>query len=181
MLQAKTLADTLTTIRVFMAAFILWLGVTQGAQDLPLAVVALVIGWATDLVDGPLARRDPNPRHTWIGDHDLEVDMVVSFAVLAYLALSGFVSLLIALGYILLIIGLHWYLRSRSLAMAAQAPPYGGIIYTALRRAPRYGLLAVVWIIFVVVVTWPRFPRIIIPQFLRGMRDLGQGDDEVGN
>jgi len=164
MLRIKTVADTLTVIRVFLALWIFWLGITAGPSALSTVVTLLM---------GPLARRDPVRQQTWIGDHDLEADLAVALGVLGYLSVSGYVAPATAMGYVLLGGLLMWYYRSPQLGWALQAPPYGGMLYVALRDALRHGLLAVGWIAFTVIVTWPRFPKETIPAFLRGMRELG--------
>ncbi len=46
-------------------------GVELAAQILPAA-------WTTNLLDGPLAGRDPRGTRTWIGDHDLQADLTVA-------------------------------------------------------------------------------------------------------
>jgi cardiolipin synthase len=174
MISTKTLADALTAARFCLAGVILWLGIKGGAEALPAAVVTLVLAWVTDVLDGPLARRDPSGRHTWIGDRDLEIDISVGVAVLVYLTLAGYVSLKAAVGYSIVCVVLLWRFRSLHLAWGLQAPPYFGILYAALRDAPRYGLAAVGYVLLVVLATWPRFPRMTVPQFLEGMRNLGK-------
>ncbi|MDH4135424.1 MAG: CDP-alcohol phosphatidyltransferase family protein [Anaerolineae bacterium] len=173
MLRIKTVADTLTVLRVFLALWIFWLGITAGPSALPTVVTLLMLCWATDLLDGPLARRDPARQQTWIGDHDLEADLAVALGVLGYLSASGYVTPATAMGYVVLGGLLMWYYRSPQLGWALQAPPYSGMLYVALRDGLRHGLWAVGWIAFTVVVTWPRFPKETIPAFLRGMRELG--------
>jgi cardiolipin synthase len=174
MVSTKVLADLLTAVRFCLAGFILWLGVKGGAEALPVAVGALILAWLTDVLDGPLARRDPSGRHTWIGDLDLQVDMSVGLAVLAYLTLAGYLTLKAALGYVVVCVVVLWYFRSPHLGWTIQAPPYAGMVYAALRDAPRYGLMIVGYLVLVVVVTWPRFPQRVVPQFLEGMRNLGR-------
>ena len=169
---AKTLADTLTGTRFLIALWLAWLGVTGGPETLPTATVALILAWATDMLDGPLARRDPSQRKTWIGDHDLQVDMAVACGVLIYLTAAGFLSLPLGLGYVLLCGLLLWIFRSAHLAWGLQAPPYGKMLLVALQEAPAYGAAAVGWIALAVFATWPRFPRDTIPQFVNGMRNL---------
>jgi len=174
MVSTKTLADVLTAVRFCLAGFILWLGVKGGAEALPAAVVALLLAWVTDVLDGPLARRDPSGRHTWIGDQDLAIDMSVGMAVLAYLTLSGYLTLKATIAYVAVCVALLWYFRSVHLAWTVQAPPYAGMTYAALRDSPRYGLMIVGYVALVVVATWPRFPERVVPQFLEGMRTLGK-------
>lgn len=177
MISTKTVADVLTLIRLLIALFIFWLSLSGDPVALPTVVVAVVIGWATDLLDGPLARRGSSGRRTWIGDNDLGVDVTVALALLSYLTASGYVSAEVALAYLALCLTLLWRFRSRALAMACQAPPYGTMLYNALRYAPSYGALAVGWIALTVIGTWPRFPKVIVPEFLRGMRELWGGED----
>ena len=168
MVSIKTLADVLTAVRFCLAGVILWLGVRGGAEALPAAVVVLILAWLTDLLDGPLARRDPLGRRTWIGDRDLETDMSVSLAVLVYLALVGYLTPKAAVGYGIVCAALLWHFRSLHLAWAVQAPPYAGMLYAALRDAPRYGLIALGYLVLVVVATWLHFPQVVVPHFLGG-------------
>jgi len=57
------------------------------------------------------------------------------------------------------------------MGMLFQAPIYGWFIYIALTYAPEAGWWLVAWILAAVVITWPRFPREVVPGFLKGMRD----------
>jgi hypothetical protein len=62
--------------------------------------------------------------------------------------------------------------------MLLQAPIYGWFIWVAVRDAPQAGLWLLVWIIAAVIITWPRFPRDIVPDFVGGIRSLVKGDDD---
>ena len=184
MVSTKTVADLLTASRFGLAWLILWLGISAGADALPAAMMVLILAWITDLLDGPLARRDPSGRTTWIGDRDLETDISVSIGVLAYLTLAHYVAPSIAIGYGLICAALLVRFRSRELGMFIQAPVYAGIIYVALHDAQVYGWLAVGYVLLVIVATWPRFPRVVVPQFLEGMRRLvtdqeARGEDDI--
>jgi cardiolipin synthase len=184
MISIKTVADLLTALRFGLAWLILWLGISAGADALPAVMTVLILAWITDLLDGPLARRDPSGRRTWIGDRDLETDISVSIGVLAYLTLAHYVAPSIALGYGLICAALLAKFRSRQLGMVVQAPAYAGIIYVALHDAQSFGLAAVGYVLLVVAATWPRFPRVVVPQFLDGMRTLvtdqeAPGEDDI--
>jgi phosphatidylglycerophosphate synthase len=178
MIRAKMIADTLTVTRVFLALVILWLGVTGGSEALPAAMTMLIFAWATDLLDGPFARRDPSAPQTWVGERDLQADMSVALGVLGYLSFSEFVPFWISVAYLAIFAALLLLFRSRHLGMLAQAPPYGMMLYTALRQATLQGGIAVAFILSAVIVTWPRFPEETVPGFLRGMRDLGRSRGE---
>lgn len=178
MSRARLLADSLTAFRFLVALYLLWLGATVGAEALPTAAIALVLAWASDLADGPLARLDKEGGPTWIGRRDLEVDCSVAVGVLGYLTLSGYVSWLAGLGYLLLSVALLWHFRSMHLAWALQAPPYLCLLWVALRDARFQGILAILWVLFTVAITWPRFPQTTVPTFLEGMRNLSQHQDQ---
>jgi hypothetical protein len=56
------------------------------------------------------------------------------------------------------------------MGMLFQAPIYAWFIYTSLHYTPSTGLWVIAWLLAVVVITWPRFPREVIPGFLSGMK-----------
>jgi phosphatidylglycerophosphate synthase len=174
MITTKTLADILTASRFGLAWVLLWLGISRGAVGLPSAVVILIIAWTTDGFDGPLARKDPSRRHTWIGDHDLEIDMSVSLGVLTFLVLGGYLPAWIAVSYVIVCLIMLWRVRSQEMAWVVQAPPYAAMLFIALRYAPIYGLAIVAYLLVVIITTWPRFPQVTVPQFLSGLRNLSK-------
>jgi cardiolipin synthase len=172
MLQVKTLADTLTGARFLLGLYLLWLGLRGGPEAMATAALTLLVAWATDALDGPLARRDPRGHHTWIGDHDLEADLTAASGTWAYLALAGFIPFWLAVAYAAAGAAALWHFGSVALAWGLQALPYGAMILTAWRVVPLYGLLFVIYIILVIVIPWPRFPKQAVPEFLDGMREL---------
>jgi len=178
MIHAKTIADSLTLSRFLLALLILWLSLTSGSEALPAVTTALIFAWATDLLDGPLARRDPSGRQTWVGTLDLQVDLSIATAVLCFLTFGGFIPAWAGITYALIAAWLLFHFRSQHLGWAVQAPPYGVMLYVALRYATLHGSLAVAWIILTVIVTWPRFPKETVPAFLHGMRNLGRSSEE---
>ena len=60
----------------------------------------------------------------------------------------------------------------RSLGMLSQAPIYGWFIWVAMREAPQSGRWLLIYLVAIVVVTWPRFPKEIIPGFLSGIHQV---------
>lgn len=172
MVRIKTVADTLTSIRFLLGLYLIWLGLRGGPEAVAAAALTLLVAWATDVLDGPLARRDPRGIQTWIGDHDLEADMTVALGVWAYLVLAGFLSFWLAVAYVVAAAAALWHFGSIHLAWGLQALPYGTMIWTAWRTVPTYGALLVAWVGFVLVATWPRFPQQTLPEFLGGMRNL---------
>ena len=178
MIVAKQVADFLTFIRIFLAFELAWLGFSQGEAALPIAAWLLIASWTSDSLDGPLARRSRIQYKTWIGDHDLHVDMLVSAGLLIYMAAAEFVDPVVAAAYLL--IWILYFFRfgvPRSLGMLSQAPVYGWFIWTTMHLAPATGWWLIGWILVVLVITWPKFPREVIPGFLSGMSEALVRDD----
>lgn len=173
MAASKQLADIITWFRALMAPLLIALGLTAGTDALPLAIWLLIANWTLDSLDGPLARRSDSAHHTWIGDHDLEIDMLFSAGLLGYMVASGLVSWEITAIYAFLWLLVYWRLGLlHVLGVLFQAPIYGWFLYVAIRGVPRAALWLVGWIAAAVIVTWPKTPKIIIPRFLHQVRDL---------
>jgi hypothetical protein len=135
----------------------------------------MIADWCGDLVDGPIARRSQVYYHTWIGDHDLQIDMTVSVGLLIYLLGAGYVSWW--LGLIYLLVWVLFFLRfgvTPAPGMLFQAPIYFWFIWTAVRDATGLGVLIIVLILAALILTWPRFPQVMVPDFLEGMRKAFQ-------
>lgn len=172
---AKQFADLITVMRIAIALILPWLGLAQGAAGLPVAVWLMIADWTGDFLDGAMARRSRVAYHTWVGDHDLEVDMAVAAGLLAYLVFAGLVDVRLAGIYLVICALTFWrWGVPKALGMLAQAPIYGWFIWVALRESPAAGPWLVVWIVAAVVLTWPRFPHEVVPGFLAGMRRVGK-------
>jgi phosphatidylglycerophosphate synthase len=173
MIVAKQVADLITTARGLVAVFLVWLGIVRGAGGLSLAAWVMIADWVGDMVDGRIARRSRVQYHTWIGDHDLEVDMAVSIGLLAYMLQAGFVNIWLA-GIYVLLWGVYFWRQGRiphSPGMLFQAPMYAWFIWITLRDAPRAGWPIIVFLVSAVVLTWPYFPKVMVPGFLKGLRN----------
>jgi cardiolipin synthase (CMP-forming) len=175
MIVAKQVADFFTITRALLFMVFPWMGIIYGAAGLPLAALTMIYSWASDSIDGTLARRSSRAYRTWIGDHDLEVDMLAAIGLLIYMLLSDYISTRMGAMYlagwvfIFVFLGFH-----RSLGMTFQAPIYGWFLWVAIRDAPVYGLLMIAWIVGAVIISWPRFPKEVIPGFLQGFRSIGK-------
>ena len=169
MILAKRFADLLTASRIMVALVIAWLGLLNADWLLPIACFLLLGSWTSDLLDGILARRS-GAEPTWIGDHDLEIDVAVSLGVLIYLIGADFLEPAYVGAYVLLwaLIFRRWGWR-RDPAMLFQAPIYLWFIVVGMRDAPQAAWWLIAWIVTAIVITWPRFPRDIVPGFLAGM------------
>lgn len=169
--MSKRVADLITWSRALLLPLFMWLGFAHGQEALPAVVVLMILNWTGDSVDGVLARRGSAFVHTWIGDHDLEVDMAISGGLLGYLVAADLIAYQAAALYVLLWLLLFWRKGlTRSLGMLFQAPIYGWFIFVVIRDAAPYGLLILAWIAAAILITWPKFPKVIVPGFLAGMR-----------
>lgn len=171
MLVAKQVADLITFCRLLIGIILGWLGFTRGSGALPWAVWLMLADWTGDSLDGRIARRSRKQYHTWIGDHDLEIDMVVSLGLLVFLLASGLAP--VWLGLIYLLAWIIYFVRSgihRSMGMLFQAPIYAWFIWVSVSWVPNPGWWMVIWIAAAIILTWPQFPQEVIPDFLRGMR-----------
>jgi hypothetical protein len=170
-MDAKRLADLLTLSRAGAAVALGWLGIAQGRASLGWAAVLLLYSWTSDFFDGPLARHSRVPHETWIGNRDLEVDMLVSAGLLVWLGAAGLVPVWLAILY-----AVGWAFVfgrlgvQRSLEMLVQGPIYAWFIAIALRDRPAAGTALVAWILAAIAATWPKFPQEIVPEFVAGMK-----------
>ena len=166
MLNAKQVADFVTLFRGLLGFGLVWLGLNEGAAGLQTAVFIMIAAWTGDAIDGKIARRSRNPYQSWIGDHDLQIDMAVSCGLLVYLITSGFINIWLACLYILLWTFILWRWRNvKALGMLSQAPIYGYFIVIALIVLPNVGMWILIWMVTAVIITWPQFPKMVIPGF----------------
>ncbi len=173
MIVAKQIADLITFTRLGIAFLMVWLGISHGSDAFPFIIWLMLTDWVGDFLDGNLARRSSRKYNTWIGDHDLIVDMSVAAGLLIYLIAARFINPWI--GWIYLVIWSSvfiWIGIPCSLGNLFQAPVYGYLLWIALTEAPHQGIWLIVWIITVVVITWPRFPHTVVPNFLLGFREI---------
>lgn len=175
MLVSKQIADLITFSRVILAIILVWLGLIQGSVGLPLAAGIMLLDWTGDALDGTFARRSRVRYQTWIGNHDLQVDLLVSLGLLVFLVASGFWEVRRALVYVLVwsVVFWHWGLQP-ALGMLFQGPVYAWFIWIALHQFPSAGWMMVGWVLLAVVLTWPKFPKMVVPGFLAGMREVGR-------
>ncbi len=173
---AKMIADFITATRGLLVVIFPSLGMLYGEEALPWAAAFLAANWTGDSIDGPLARRSHQYR-SWIGEHDLEIDIAVSIGLLAYMLFAGFVKPLVVILYLLgWAVYFKWSGIPRSMGMLFQAPIYSWFIYVSMKFAPVAGWILVAWLLAALVITWPKFPREVVPDFIDGVRALFRPD-----
>ncbi|UCE00203.1 MAG: CDP-alcohol phosphatidyltransferase family protein [Chloroflexota bacterium] len=173
MLTAKQVADFVTILRGILGLSLVWLGISEGEAGLQKAVLIMIAAWTGDAVDGKIARRSKIYYHTWLGDHDLEVDMTVSCGLLVYLITANYINIWIASIYVIFWALVIWRWRDFNvLGMLSQAPIYGYFIWVAVTRLPNVGIWVLVFLLLVIIVTWPQFPKQVVPGFFKGIREF---------
>lgn len=178
--NTKQIADFITWSRALLVALLIWQGLTKGSEAMPMAMIIVLYNWTADSIDGPLARKGSKFYQSWIGRHDLEIDMLFSTGLLIYLATSGFVSWPATTLYLILWAILFWWKGIvHTLGVIYQAPIYVWFIIEALRHDHQFGLWILIWLIVAIVVTWPKFPKVIVPVFLTGFKNLFINGDET--
>lgn len=176
MLDAKLVADFTTATRGMLGFVMIWLGLTYGAEALPIVVILMLLDWTGDFFDGTIAKRSRNPRRTWIGDSDIYVDVLVSIGLGSYLISSGYVGFVVGFWYILGWILILWRLGlDKNLLMLAQTPIYLWFIIIALRVIPESGMWLVIWVLIALTINWKRFSQDIVPKFIHGIASMLRG------
>ena len=174
---SKRAADLITLSRALLFPILIWLGYFQGADALPLVMWLVLYNWSSDSLDGPLSRRSPVKIHTWLGDNDLIIDMLFTTGLLGYLIGAGFVAWQVAAIYLLIWIAVFWkFGLQHALGLFYQAPIYGWFVYVTVRDFPQVSIWLLVWMIAALIVTWPKFPNVIIPKFISDMRAIFSKD-----
>ena len=173
MIAMKYFADFLTFSRFLLAACLAWLGWSRGADCLQLAALLMIVSWASDVIDGVLARHSRVSFRTWIGDHDLYFDLSVAVGLLIFMTAAGYVNTSLSIIYILFWSILFWRLGILSaLGKLFQAPVYAWFILNIFRYEPVIGWMILIFLFFVIGFTWPRFPKETVPDFLSGFEQV---------
>ncbi len=148
------LADVLTLLRVGIAVVVVLVGWWYGDKAFPYVVGLVALGWISDGLDGPLARR--SERATRLGRFDFLVDVMLTWATFAYLTLAGYIPWLLALVYTAITLVVVAYFQRKSVVIVFMRPIdlTSGLI--ALRHAPEITLIFVAWLVGLGVVRWQR-------------------------
>jgi hypothetical protein len=177
MIALKYFADFLTFSRLLLAASLAWLGWSRGVEGLQLASLLMIASWVSDVIDGSLARRSRVSFITWIGNHDLYFDISVAVGLLIFMTAAGYINTSLSIIYILFWGVLFWRFGILSaLGKLFQSPIYAWFIFVTFRFAPIYGWMMMIFLLFVIGFTWPRFPQETVPGFLSG---FGHAEDNA--
>lgn len=166
----KRLADWLTASRTLIAIAMVLLGF-EGKKALPAVVWLTILGWTTDILDGRFARRAQEKKHTWLGDHDFQFDVIMVFAILAYLALAGFVSMRLALIYTAVAAAVIAYFRSKSVTELFMFLILIVQMAITYRETPQMAYIYLLWIVVALLFDWRRFTQ-VVGEFIENIKHL---------
>jgi len=173
MLTPSTFANILTGLRAVVALLLPVFGALQGREALASSVYLMLVAWVSDYFDGTLARRHSSHRPSWLGAHDLQVDLLVAMGLLLYLLQSGYVSTLFALGYVVAwMLALRRFGMDKTTGSLLQGPIYGIFLWIAAQDAPAAALWVPAWVVVVLSISWRRFLGQVLPEFFAGLGRL---------
>lgn len=171
MRHGKQIGDLLTIVRGLLGIGIAALGLMGGKNALPVVVVALVLAWLTDLLDGVFARLDPDPQPSWLAGHDAKADMAVGLGVMAYLAFSGYVPLWLGALIIALALAVRiWH--SRGLAFPFYAISFVFLGVAIWQQQPNLFLIIGLYLLIAFLLRWRRLRDEYLPEFFEALRSL---------
>lgn len=169
--RTKPIADLLTLARFVLGLAIAVVGYFQGSAGLQLVVLLVLVSWLTDILDGKLARRDPETRPTWLGDHEAEADLSTSMGIAVYLLFSGYIP--IWAGVItIFVLPAVWLLHSHQLAWPLYALPYVGLLIIAYETRPFLAWSIVIYLVITFIIQYPRLFGEHLPEFFESLRSI---------
>jgi hypothetical protein len=177
--MTKRLADLLTFSRFVLGGVIVLLGFFLREQSLPIILTLILVGWTTDVLDGPMARRAHDPPHTWLGDNEALADTALTVGALIAFSFCGYVFPWAVAIYLLVAGSLVIVTRSMALNMAFVSIIHALTIYVAFFYGGLWGLLVVAWIVLSLILDWKRFSG-LVRLFFRGMAEIQQQEESGG-
>ena len=169
--RLKTIADILTYTRLIIGVLIIGVALTRGAEGLSLAMLLLLFGWGTDTIDGQLARRVPDRRHSWIGDNDIVVDVLLSFSIMFFFTLGGYIPVLLAVFCLLYLIAVTFIFHGWTLYAIFIGISYGSVLIVSLLHSPRFFLVFMLYIAVMLITTWSHCWENIV-SFFTGFKSI---------
>ena len=174
----KQAADFITLSRAVLLPLFVWFGFAFGVDALPAVIWLMMYNWTADSIDGPLSRRSGVEIRTWIGDHDLVIDMLISTSLGVYMVAAGLLRWQVSTIYFLVWLLYFWRIGlTHPMGILYQTPIYVWFVYVAFRDVPQVSMWMIGWLLIALVVTWPRFPKVLIPKFIREIKEVFAKDD----
>jgi phosphatidylglycerophosphate synthase len=144
----------LTFTRLVIGLLIIAVALIRGPEGLPLALLLLLLGWGTDTLDGQLARRVPDRQPSWIGDNDIVVDVLLSFSIMFFFTLGGYIPVLLAVFCLIYLIAVIFVFHGWTLYAIFVGISYGSVLIVSLLHSPRFFLVFMLYIAIMLITTW---------------------------
>lgn len=161
----------MTISRGVIAVAIFSLGFT-GRSAFNTVILLTMLGWTTDILDGRLARRYKTDS-TWVGEQEFTFDMLMVFAGLCYLVMTGFIPFLPAMIYVAVAAVFIAYFRSKSITMSFAFPLVALPLIVAYFESPAAAIWYAVWIVAALIFDWKRFTG-VVREFLENAKSIGK-------
>lgn len=176
-------ADALTVSRGFIGALIVLLALS-GKDALAAVILLLIVGWTTDILDGRIARlasrSDSDSAEgelessSWASEHDFTFDMILVLSSFIYLSAAGFISLPLAIGYLLIAaVFILWSSGSKSITELFAFPLVALPLIIAYLEEPWIAYIFGAWIILALVFCWQRFTG-VVREFIEDIKGLNK-------
>lgn len=164
----QAVADVLTASRVALAVLFPLAGLVYGEGALSFVIVGIIVGWTTDVIDGPIAHLATSHHDTWWSKHDFSADMLMVFGSFLYMTEIGIIPWWIAILYSIFGGAIIYHFSLKGVTMSLATPLVALPLIVALYRTPFLGKLFLLWIVLALVLDWPRF-RVVVREFIEDM------------
>lgn len=156
------LADILTALRLALAFYLAWVGLTGRDAQVALTTIVngLLLGWTADILDGHLARKVSSP--TKLGRWDFPLDMAMVLGSLIGITAAGFIppswtAVYLAFSTVLII-----RFPTKAMVMALACPAVFAPFLLAANYVTYAFRLSVLWAAVMLVLDWGRFEAIVL-------------------
>lgn len=139
--------------------------IARGRSDA--AAIVLGAAWATDPLDGHLARTSGHP--TRLGPYDMVVDTLVGASVLVGLWVAGVAPGWLVVVTVVVVGTAYLLMRQTALGMALQAVAFGTFAWHLWTRGSLALWVPVAVAVGIGLLGWRRLFTILIPEFFRGL------------
>ncbi len=162
----KSIADTLTIARLSISVFFILSPLLRAKLSFKNFVLLVLIAWASDAIDGPLARLSGIPEG-FIGKKDGVVDQILAISEVLWLTLRNFVPAIVGFLFVIFYPFLL-LLNNESLLMLYVAIGHFLVILSSRRAFHTGFFVLVLWAIAVAILDRKRF-FFLVRKFFEGI------------
>lgn len=149
----KKLCDSLTLFRLLVCLALIADGLILGSSGARLAVILLILGYTSDILDGRIARATHKPP-TKIGNHEIIFDMLLAIGSVLYLGLAGLIPRAVAYPWTAWLLFLIIFFRSSVIFSIFKGT-------TVTITLPLLIFLSEDWLMLIVALLWGAFALLL--------------------